>query len=301
VAQHRLGMEREKTGNVVRVFRRAKWDEIKPIYSGTRRPGWICFKHYNFSRFKMRTAKLIQNSESALRGIELMAGANPALACNPPTQHPPSAIRIRQGMSRAKSCLMVPIRRRDADGNFIIGPTHIAHRKMTVQTNVPQGTVYDFTIEFGGQQNLSRHRAASRVLLAGGSHRPRQIGGDHQPSGSLHPQGISFMFPKQYVPGTVAPFIVGRTGPDRALFTALGQSDCREKSAGDDCRLLGNGSAMPRAASAGLEYDTMSGVYAESSSKRCCRSWKSNGHVNFDQGSRRPGDDGRQFPAARAP
>ena len=29
----------------------------------------------------------------------------------------------------------------DADGNFIIGPTHHPAPEMTVQTNVPQGTV----------------------------------------------------------------------------------------------------------------------------------------------------------------
>ena len=37
--------------------------------------------------------------------------------------------------------------------------------------------------------------------------------------------------PKQYVPGTAAPFIVGADGPDRLLFTALdnliAQKQCR--------------------------------------------------------------------------
>ena len=34
----------------------------------------------------------------------------------------------------------------DADGNFIIGPTHHRAPEMTVQTNVPHGTVYNFTM-----------------------------------------------------------------------------------------------------------------------------------------------------------
>ena len=34
----------------------------------------------------------------------------------------------------------------DADGNFIIGPTHNRAPEMIVNTNVPQGTVYEFTM-----------------------------------------------------------------------------------------------------------------------------------------------------------
>ena len=34
----------------------------------------------------------------------------------------------------------------DVDGNFILGPTHPRASEMTVQTNLPQGTVYDFTM-----------------------------------------------------------------------------------------------------------------------------------------------------------
>ena len=32
---------------------------------------------------------------------------------------------------------------------------------------------------------------------------------------------VAVYVPKQYVPGTAAPFIVGADGPDQALFTAL--------------------------------------------------------------------------------
>ncbi len=34
-----------------------------------------------------------------------------------------------------------------ADGNFILGPTHSPAPEMTVQEGVPQGTVYNFTME----------------------------------------------------------------------------------------------------------------------------------------------------------
>src|SRR3977135_3578524 len=35
----------------------------------------------------------------------------------------------------------------EADGNFILGPTHNPAPEMTVQEGVPQGTVYNFTME----------------------------------------------------------------------------------------------------------------------------------------------------------
>ena len=34
-----------------------------------------------------------------------------------------------------------------ADGNFILGPTHNPAPEMTVQEGVPQGTVFNFTME----------------------------------------------------------------------------------------------------------------------------------------------------------
>jgi len=46
----------------------------------------------------------------------------------------------------------------DADGNFIIGPTHNAAPEMAVQAGVPQGTVVTFTMNHR-QQDLSRNRA----------------------------------------------------------------------------------------------------------------------------------------------
>src|SRR5580698_4660295 len=35
----------------------------------------------------------------------------------------------------------------NADGNFILGPTHNAAREMSAQDNVPRGTIYNFTMQ----------------------------------------------------------------------------------------------------------------------------------------------------------
>ena len=74
---------------------------------------------------------------------------------------------------------------------------------------------------------------------------------------------LSVYVPKQYVPGTVAPFIVGADGPDRALFTALDNLIAQHRVPVMIAISIGNGSGDAQGSERGLEYDTMSGLYAE--------------------------------------
>ena len=69
--------------------------------------------------------------------------------------------------------------------------------------------------------------------------------------------------PKQYVPGTVAPFIVGADGPDRLLFSALDKLIAEQKVPVMVAISIGNGGGDAQGSERGLEYDTMSGAYAE--------------------------------------
>src|SRR6185436_7412632 len=108
----------------------------------------------------------------------------------------------------------------DADGNFIIGPTHNPAPEMTVQEGVPQGTVQTFTM----------NSADSKIYP--GIARDAGTFGTVDPADpaklvvtTSHPapytRRVAVYIPKQYVPGTAAPFIVGADGPDQRLFTAL--------------------------------------------------------------------------------
>src|SRR5579864_6176133 len=109
----------------------------------------------------------------------------------------------------------------NADGNFILGPTHSPAPEMTVQEGVPQGTVYDFTMQ------------STDSKIYPGIAREQGTFGTPDPSNpaklivtTSHPapytRKVAVYVPKQYVPGTVAPFIVGADGPnDKSLFTAL--------------------------------------------------------------------------------
>ena len=149
-----------------------------------------------------------------------------------------------------------------ADGNFIIGPTHPRAPEMTVQEGVPQGDVYNFTMS-----------SADSKIYPGIARDPGTFGtpDPNDPAKLIvttsHPASytrrVAVYVPKQYVPGTVAPFIVGADGPDRAIFAALDNLIAAHKVPVMIAISIGNGSGDAQGSERGLEYDTMSGLYAE--------------------------------------
>jgi enterochelin esterase-like enzyme len=74
---------------------------------------------------------------------------------------------------------------------------------------------------------------------------------------------IAVYVPAQYVPGAAAPFIVGADGPDRLLFTVLDNLIAAHKVPVQIAISIGNGGGDAQGSERGLEYDTMSGRYAE--------------------------------------
>ena len=79
---------------------------------------------------------------------------------------------------------------------------------------------------------------------------------------------VTVYVPKQYVPGTAAPLLVGADGPDQLLFTALDNLIAQKRVPVVIAVSIGNGSGDAQGSQRGLEYDTMSGRYAEFVEKR---------------------------------
>jgi len=73
--------------------------------------------------------------------------------------------------------------------------------------------------------------------------------------------------PKQYVPRTVAPFIVWADGPDRTLFTALENLIGQHRTPIMIAVSIGNGGGDGPGGERGLEYDTMRACTPSSSRK----------------------------------
>src|SRR5690242_5497467 len=201
----------------------------------------------------------------------LLAISGPGLAQQGPATRPaarqgraapPARDPNTPGYVKAKELPDGAVPPADADGNFIIGPTHRPAPEMTAQTNRPQGTVYNFTLS-----------SADSKLYPGIAREPGTFGTPDpaDPARLIvttsrpapYTRKLAVYVPKQYVPGTAAPFIVGADGPDRALFKVLDNLIAGHQVPVMVAISIGNGSGDAQGSERGLEYDTMSGRYAE--------------------------------------
>ena len=196
--------------------------------------------------------------------IALTAGVYPATAADAPAKRPTPATRDPNtpGYVTAKDLPDGTVPPPDADGNFIIGPTHNRAAEMTVQEGVPQGTVTTITMK---SEDSKFYPGIAREPKTFGTVDPANpvkldVTTSHPAPYTRH---VAVYVPKQYVPGTTAPFIVGADGPDKNLFTALDNLIAGHKVPVMIAISIGNGSGDAQGSERGLEYDTMSGLYAE--------------------------------------
>jgi enterochelin esterase family protein len=149
----------------------------------------------------------------------------------------------------------------DAIGNFVIGPTHTPAPEMTAQPGVPQGTIHNFTMESTDSKiypGIARV-PGSRAMVDPSDPAKRIVNSGPAP----YTRRVAVYVPQQYVPGTIAPVIVGADGPDQMLFTALDNLIAQKRVPVMIAVSIGNGSGDAQGSQRGLEYDTMSGLYAE--------------------------------------
>jgi enterochelin esterase-like enzyme len=198
------------------------------------------------------------------------AGASPSApapapqtpAATPARPTPPTRDPLTPGYVTATELPDGAVPPADVDGNFIIGPTHTPAPEMSVQDGVPQGTVHTFTMS-----------SADSRIYPGIAREPSTFGTPDpgNPAKLIvttsHPapytRRVAVYVPKQYVPGTPAPFIVGADGIDQMLFTALDNLIAQKRVPVMIAISIGNGSGDAQGSQRGLEYDTMSGRYAE--------------------------------------
>jgi enterochelin esterase family protein len=188
--------------------------------------------------------------------------ASTAPQATPARPTPPTRDPNTPGYVAAKELPDGAVPSPDAQGNFIIGPTHNPAPEASVQEGVPQGTVC----------NITTSSADSRIYP--GIARDPGTFGTPDPSDpaklvvtTSHPAAytrrVAVFVPAQYVAGTAAPFIVGADGPDQLLFTVLNNLIAQKRVPVMVAVSIGNGSGDAQGSQRGLEYDTMSGRYAE--------------------------------------
>ncbi len=150
----------------------------------------------------------------------------------------------------------------DTDGNFILGPTHNPAPEMAVKEGVPQGLVYELTLQSSDSKIYPGIAREPNTFGTPDPNDPAKLVVTTSHS-APYTRRVAVYVPKQYVPGTVAPFIIGADGPDRMLFTALDNLIAGHKLPVMIAISIGNGGGDAQGSERGLEYDTMSGRYAE--------------------------------------
>jgi enterochelin esterase-like enzyme len=183
---------------------------------------------------------------------------------------PPVAARDphTEGYVTAKELADGAIPPANQDGNFIIGASHPAAPEMTASESVPHGTAFTFTMESSESKfypGIARGPAPGDPAPpppAPGA--PRAITSHSAP----YTRKVTVYVPKQYVSGTAAPFLVGADGganwnSDADLFTVVDNLIAAHKAPVMIVIAIGNGGGDAKGSERGLEYDTMSGRYAE--------------------------------------
>ena len=180
---------------------------------------------------------------------------------NPPRPTPPTRDPKTAGYVTAKELPDGTNPPANVDGNFIVGPTYRAPAEMSVD-GVPKGRVIEFTMN---SSDSKIYPGIAREANTFGT--PDPVDPAKLIVTTSHPapytRKVAVYVPKQYVPGGVAPFIVGADGPDPLLFSALDAAIAKHTVPVMIAISIGNGSGDAQGSQRGLEYDTMSGVYAE--------------------------------------
>ncbi len=185
----------------------------------------------------------------------------PVSPARPARPRPPTRDPNTPGYVTAKELPDGAVPAATSDGNFILGPTHDPAPDVTAREGVPQGAVYTFTMESSDSKIYPGIAREAGTFARPDPSDPTKLIVESHPA--PYTRRVAVYVPKQYVAGEEAPFIVGADGPDPVLFTTLDNLIAQHRVPAMIAISIGNGSGDAQGSERGLEYDTMSGLYAE--------------------------------------
>src|SRR5262249_4827117 len=132
-----------------------------------------------------------------------------------------------------------------ADGDFTIGPAYTDAPELTVKDGVPRGVVTQFVMN-----------SEDSKVYPGIAKR--------QPGVVPYQRKVGVYVPKQYLAGTAAPFIIAQDGGGyvKTLIPALDTLIHEKRIPVMAAILIDSGGGDAQGSQRGLEYDTVSDVYA---------------------------------------
>jgi len=168
----------------------------------------------------------------------------------------------------------------NVDGNFILGPTHPRAPGLAPANQLANGTVIEFTMNSADSKIYPGiARDANTFGTVDPAEPAKLVVKTSRPA--PYTRRVAVYVPKPYVPGTAAPLIVGADGPDRFLFSTLDTLIAERKLPVMIAVSISNGGGDAQGSERGLEYDTMSGTYAEFVEREVLPLAEARAHVKF--------------------
>ncbi|HEY4300723.1 MAG TPA: alpha/beta hydrolase-fold protein [Candidatus Didemnitutus sp.] len=152
----------------------------------------------------------------------------------------------------------------DAEGDWLVGPDYVPAPETTIVAGVPQGRVLQFTMESADSKFYPG--IARDVFGTVDPANPRALVVQTHPK--PYQRVVTVYVPARYVAGTAVPFIVSHDGPglgksDNTLVHVLDNLIAQRRVPAMVAILIANGGGDAQGSERGLEYDTMSGKFAE--------------------------------------
>ena len=173
----------------------------------------------------------------------------------PPTRDP-------QAIGHVEATMLVdgsipPI---DVDGNFVVGPTHNDAPEISEEGSLLNGTIHEILLESSESKIFPGIQRKKGTFGTPDPNNPAKLLVTTSYSAS-YSRMVTVYVPNQCKPDT--PFIVGADGPDRMLFSALDPLIADGRIPSMVASRISNGGGDAQGSQRGLEYDTMSSLYAE--------------------------------------
>lgn len=148
----------------------------------------------------------------------------------------------------------------DATGDFLIGPDYVRAPELTPVDGAPKGRVERFTMK---SEDSKFYPGITRVPPGGpADYRPANPA-DLKSYPKPYTRTVTVYVPANYVAGTAAPVIVTADGPDANLPVVLDNLIHQKRVPAMVAVMIQNGGSDAQGSERGLEYDTVSGKYAE--------------------------------------
>jgi len=191
-----------------------------------------------------------------------VAAPAPAAPAPAPRPTPPTRDPKTPGYVTARELPDGTLPPADAEGNFIIGPTHAPAPEAVEHEGVPRGQICTFEMS---SADSTIYPGIARTAGTFGTPDPADpatlVVTTSHPAPWM--RKIAVYVPASYAAGTAAPLLVGADGPDQTLFTVLDNLIAQKRVPALVAVSIANGSGDAQGSQRGLEYDTLSGRYAE--------------------------------------